>query len=151
MTETDTPRADIRTVKRFAILNDEKKSLDKQLADVKAQMKSLEPSVIEYFERQGMQSANVEGSTVYLRRELWAGKADDVTNDQMHTAVIGTEWEGAVAPRMNTQTMSAFMREIEAQMKAEGTMPNDLQHVIPEPLRPFLKLNELFKLGVRKS
>lgn len=144
-------RADVTTVKAYAKAKLERERIEAKLKDIKARMEAMEPSISEYFQRQGMQSMNVGGYTVYLRRELWASLQQGVDPAKLETEVAGTEFAVAVAPRMNVQTMSALMREREEQMKQQGTKPNDLQHVIPAELRGLLKLAEIFKVGVRKS
>lgn len=145
------PRADVRTVKKYAEMFTKRKALEDQVKAIKQEMSGMEESIAEYFQRQGMNNWNGVDATVYIRRELWAGLLPGVDILELKAAVEGTDYEPAVQPKMNTQTMSGIMRERDAQMRQEGTRPNDIQHIVPEELRRFISLKETFKIGVRKK
>ena len=62
-------------LKRFVALEDEKKSLAKKLETIKNDLEKLEFELIPDFVEDGVQSMNVDGRTVYIGRDVWAGAA----------------------------------------------------------------------------
>lgn len=135
--------SDIRHMKKYAELGRAKSKLDADLVKVKAKMKDLEEGVLEYMERQGQSKATFDGTTVYTKRELWAGREDGITHEQAKEALDGCKLGEYCAPRLNTQSFSAFCREIDATGESVTDKFPALKGVI--------KVSEVFKVGYRNS
>ena len=132
-------------IKPYVELIKKKARLEEQLRDVKARLDVLEPQIAESFQKEGIQSTNVDGYTVYLNRQLWAGAADG-DKEAMFTALKtypDDSWAFLVRDNVNTQQLSARVRECE--LDADG-MP-----ILPEQLKQVIKVSEVFRIGARKS
>jgi hypothetical protein len=134
--------------------------LKAELQAIDARCKELDPLVLDWFQRAGAQSVNLAGRTIYIRRELWAGKtaeAGNMTADEIQECFARAGLEGFCEPRINTQSLSAWVREQFAQAKGfakaarSNSMEIDPESVLPAALRGVVKVTEQFKLGVRKS
>ena len=131
---------DSRTLKRFAKLDKLKRELKKKIEANEADLKEVEPQVINYFQRMGMDNAKIDGVTIYLRRELWAGKNEAISSETFHDALTANGLGDYVKPKVNTQQLSAYVRELDARGEK-----------LPVALEGIIKTSEVFKVGTRKS
>lgn len=131
---------DIRTVETYCKLENERTALEDQLAAVKAKLDDLRPGVLDYFQSHGLDKLSSAGRTLYLRRELWAGRADGVSPADLMVALdeAGLPEFAERSPKM--QSLTAYVRELDR----DGAE-------IPERLRGVLVANEVFKLGSRRA
>ncbi len=131
---------DIRTVERYAKLENERTALEDQLVAVKAKLDELRAGVLEYMQAHSLDKVTSAGRTLYLRRELWAGRAEGVSPADLMVALdaAGLTEFAERAPKM--QSLTAYVRELDR---------DGLE--LPEPLRGVLVANELFKIGSRRS
>ena len=122
-----------------------KTQLEEQLRDVKARLDVLEPQIAESFQKEGIQSTNVDGYTVYLNRQLWAGATDGHKEAMFKVlkAYPDESWSFLVKDNVNSQQLSARVRECEQDADGMPILPDELQEVI--------KVSEVFKIGARKS
>ena len=134
------PSPSISTVKDYARLERRKRALELELKQVKSRIDSLREPVLGYFQTHGIDSQKIDGLTLYLRRELWAGREDGIDNETAITALERAGLTEYAGPRINTQSLSAYMRELDERGEA---MPAELQGVI--------KLSEVWKIGTRES
>ncbi|MFO1163533.1 MAG: hypothetical protein U1E60_32185 [Reyranellaceae bacterium] len=135
------PAAKTDLVKRMIRFRKEREAAEAKAAKAKAQMDALEPSVLEWFQQQGIGSIKVDGVTVHIRRELWASVGDqglDFLRDALDVA--GIDSTTIISERANTQTLSALVREFD---KAGNPLPNSLAAAV--------NVSEKFKLGFRAS
>lgn len=128
------------TLRKYARLDRDRRTLKEKLAKVEAEIDETEPGVIEHFQRMGMDRATIDGTTIYLRRELWAGKADGVTDEAACDALAANGLGDYVKRKFNTQSVSAFVRELDGRGEP-----------LPAPLAAVLKISEVFKIGTRRS
>lgn len=131
---------DIRTVERYAKLENERTALEDQLVAVKAKLDELRQGVLDYMQSHSLDKITSAGRTLYLRRELWAGRAEGVSPADLMVALdaAGLTEFAERAPKM--QSLTAYVRELDR---------DGLE--LPEPLRGVLVANELFKIGSRRS
>lgn len=133
---------------RFVELAKEKKSLDSSIKEIDRELKPLEAELIEHFTEMGQQSAKVNGVTVYLHRQLWAGpaKLDNGESDYETTvtALLDAGLGDMVQTRFNTNTLSAWVREQECN---EGTG----EPVLPEALQGKITVSNVISLRTRQS
>lgn len=140
----------INAVKRYAKLYSEKKEAERTLKTAAEGMTELESTVVDYFQKHGVSKQTVDGLTVHLRRELWAGHEGDA--DAACVALIDAGLQDYAKPRINTQSLSAYCRELDAQ----DDRPDDQRQVpaivaVHPELKGFIKVSEVFKIGVRAS
>lgn len=128
-------------VKEYAALQNEKAKLKDRLAAIDARLGDLEPHVLEWFQREGVDRIRVDDRTLSLRRELWAGRADGVDTEAACAALIAAGLSEFAARRVNTQSLSALLREREK--GGEAAVPAELEGVIVA--------NEVWKISSRRA
>jgi hypothetical protein len=130
--------ADIRHVKEYAKLESKRQKLGADLDAIKARQEELREAVLEYFSRQGIDKLSLEGRTLYVREELWAGREDGVSNEEAASALEAAGLGDYAGIRINTQKLSAYVREL-ARNEEE----------IPAPLKGVIKVSQVYKIGSR--
>lgn len=137
-------------IRLFVALADRKDALETELKQIKAQMAAMKPSLSEQMLESGMQSTNIDGRTVYLQRQLWASfKPPEDQEDIGVNAFLEAKLGWLVKATVNSQTLSAYVRE-----QAEFNDAQDMEDVIaslPEQIRPFVKVSEVFDIRARKA
>lgn len=127
-------------LREYINLDLERRELKERLGVVEERLGDLEPRVLEYFERMGIDRVSIDGVTVYIRRELWAGREEGVSWEQACEALVAAGLEDYVSPRFNHMSLSAYVRELDRQ--GEPT---------PEPLVGIISIAEKFRVHTRKS
>lgn len=133
------PDAGTATLREYVRLRTEADNLKTRLEVVEQHRKELEPAILEWFASSGVNRINVDGVTVYVRRELWAS-AKDGDKVQAAAALKASGMEDYVSPTFNVQQVSAYFRELDR----EGVEP-------PPELAAAFKVTETFKLAARKD
>jgi len=139
-------------VNRFIELDEQRKAKEGEIDAIKEELAALEPQIMERFENAGMQSMkSKQGTTLYIRRELWAGAAEGSENVLLHTLkVIGLG--DMVKEKVNTQTLSAYVREQEKEhFNGSVRKPDEIISILPAPLQAAVALTEKFSLRTRKG
>lgn len=95
----------------LVVLQRRKKALDAQLGDVETRIKQLKTEMQTLIEDdQFPDKARVDGASVFLWRQIWAGPAGG-DHDRL-TAVLGELGLHEYQPtKVNTQSLSAYVRE----------------------------------------
>lgn len=130
----------INTIERYAKLENQRSELKDELTAVEAKLDELRQGVLDYMQSHSLDKITSAGRTLYLRRELWAGRPENVTPEDLSRALsdLGLDDFHADAPKM--QALSAWLRELD---KSGEKMP--------EGLTPYLVANEVYKIGSRRS
>ena len=141
MTVTIDPPAGIepKLLKRFVQLEKRRRELESQLKEAKAESGHLEAMLLEKFAESGIASIKVDGLTVYLHRQLWAGPIDGnyiAACEALQAVGLGD----MVEPRFNTNTLSAWVRERDKEGEA-----------LPPTLSEAIKVTEQFSIRTRKG
>jgi hypothetical protein len=130
---------DMTQVQEYAALVARKRELEAELRAIQDRLNEMEPGLVEQLIEAGVQHVRVGGQTVYLQQEIWASPVDgdyDALCDALERAGLGD----MVVRRVHHHTLSAWVRELR---KADEE--------IPEEVRPYLKISETYRLGVRKA
>lgn len=125
-------------ITEFVELVNEEKDLKAELAKLTEIKNDLQEIILAHFEKNGIQNQKQNGTTVYLQKQLWAGREEGVTNQEAAQALKEAGLEEYIGP--TTQSLSAYMRELDK----EGEQ-------IPEQLRGKIKLTEKFTIKSRRS
>lgn len=144
----------INAVKKYAGLFREKREIEQRLKALEPGMKELEGVVIDYFQKHGVDRQAIDGTTVYLRRELWAGREEAIENDAACAALVAAGLPDYVEPRFNTMKLSAYVRELDKQDEhadARDRKPGDAFFESHPGTRGVIKVSEVFKVGARNS
>jgi len=111
--------------------------LDTQLKALKQQYNEMEPQVISYMEKEGLQKITIDDRTVYVLRQIWASV--DKTNPQSLGILRENGLSDFIEEKVNTQRISAFVREFEKSGED-----------IPKWCDDALRITEKFSVGMRK-
>ncbi len=142
------PTGDSRALRTYARLDKEKRAAEAKLKKVKSEIEACEPRVKSFFEKMGVSKFTIEGITIYLNRQLWVGRQDDVSHNDVAAAMKKAGLSEYCGPRLNTQSFSAFVRELQG----EGSdTPEELVKKLPAPLQGIIKISEVFKINTRKG
>ena len=125
----------------YAALENERADLEAKLEAVKAKLDALRPAVLAYFQERGIDRVSAHNRTLYLRRELWAGRADGVSPEVACAALKAAGFDEFVREGVVTQSLTAFIREREREGEA----------AVPPSLAGVIEAKEVFKVGSRKS
>lgn len=137
---SDLEMADDDAVLRYAELATQKQEAERHLNSIKEEMKALEERVLRYFQNKGIDRVAANGRTVYIKRELWAGRDEGADADEIGAALLEAGLGEYFPNRVNWQSLSAFCRELDASGES-----------LPEPLVGKVKVTEQFKVGTRSS
>ncbi len=137
---TAKPTGRSTSLRTYAKLDKERRTLNARLKKLDTLIEETSHAVLDHFQKIGIDRVTVDGVTIYVRRQLWAGREDGVTVDEACTALKDAGLPEYAHERVNTQSLSAFVRELDA---AGKPLPAELQGVI--------KVSEVFKVQTRMS
>ena len=163
-------------LKKYAKLDQQKRKLKDDLKKIDAELELIEPVVVDFFEKNSVPRMTVGKITIYLKRTLWASKAEGVTYPALKDTLDKLGLGDFIGPRLNTQTMSAYVRkeydrhqeEIqEAELALQSARKSDIPGVFEtaeieleklkarSPLNPdlaaALNVSENVEIGTRKG
>ena len=127
-------------IKEFIDGSNERKKLEARINQIKERMGKIEPVLTEYFAIEGLQNMKMKEGTAYLKRDVVASLVRD-ENGEHEGAINALRKAGLgylVKEGVNSQTLNAYVREAEKN-----------EDEIPQGVRPFLKVSEMYKLRVR--
>jgi hypothetical protein len=159
---------DIEKVRLYATKMAERRRLDKEVNDLKAELAVLENELLEAYAEEGMQSARVEtpygNFNVGPRSQLWATAPDGFDEEGKDyakgcAALRAVGWGDFVQERFNTMSLSGHVRELVKMGIATLEYTEDgrlyLKSITSEhdlsPLVDGLKITEKFSLSVTKA
>jgi hypothetical protein len=128
----------MQKTKAFVALTEHKRALEDELKGVKAKLDDLEPQVLEYMQRQGIQSIKVDSNTVYIRRDI---RASMIKGDEALAEARARGLGDAITESIHASRAAAIVREFIDDPDAER----------PEWLTKVFNIYEGFKAGVRKG
>jgi hypothetical protein len=141
----------------FRDLDEQRIALDVIRKEIDAKLEVLSSIIQDKFIEDGIQNMSIRGRTVYLNKQLWAGKVDDTVENLAVTNVLVELGLGNMVT-FNTQSLSSYVREV-AKSHPEMTdkkgniiaTPDDIVAVLPEPLNTLLKVTEKISVRSRKA
>lgn len=131
---------DIELNKEYADLSKEKRKVEAELDRIKNRMAEIEPLLLDMWAESGLDRMTVDGVTMFIHTQLWAGVADGFTREQ---AVGGLKAAGLgdfVTENYNSNSLSAYFREQVKQSDIEAIE-------LPEGI----KVTEKFSIRTRIS
>ena len=131
----DQARTPDQMMKELVDLNTQKKGLEANLKSIKAQMGELEPKVLDHFMNNGIQKITIDGGTVYLHTQMWAGvyrgedgnDPDSVAWPRAIKALDDAGLNEFIQTRFNSQSLSGFVREL---AKDDEEVPSEFEGAI---------------------
>lgn len=139
-------------VNEFIELDLARKAKEDEVEKQKERLAELQAELLTRFENAGMQSMRSKefGVTIYVRREIWASPAEGnetLLMERLKSLGLGD----MVKEKVNTQTLSAYVRELEETQLARQGSADEVLKILPEPLQSTIKLSERFSLRTKKG
>lgn len=143
-------------IREFVAKEKRKGELEDELKALKQDLDELSELILPEMVDEGMQSTKIDGRTVYLQRDIFAGAIEGdraAVVDALQKANLGH----LVKENYNDQTLKAYAREIaqeaEESCKVDGRLFDEqaVQGALPEPLRAVLKVCFVHRLRSRKA
>ena len=123
-------------VAEYAQKTEARRKLDSESKRLATEIAALDEKLVEQFAQAGIQNIKTKtGQTVYLNREVFAKLVGDHEEalDAFRTAGLGD----FVKESVNSQTLRAYVREMD--------------EVLPEGLRPYIDITEVFRMRMRSN
>jgi len=142
-------------LKEFVALEKRKRDLDSELKSIAARLEDLEQALVPQFLHDGVASMRVDGRTVYLARDIYAGPLND--RSEVIAALKASELGQYVSENYNTQSLKAFVREVaeEVRLRCEQEerlfTEDEVRAALPAPLGDTLKISFVYSLRSRKA
>ncbi len=131
---------DMDRIREYIRLRRTQREREAESAAVKEEADAIEQVLLEEFAVDGVQNMNVDGTTVYLQRMLWAQVDNAYDSGQVIERLRDAGLDHFVREGYSTQTLSSWLRDLE---REEEPLPQALDGVI----RPY----ERFSLRTRRS
>jgi len=114
------------------------RDLKAELKTVQAEMSPYEKTIMDHFELNGIQNIKQTGVTVYIKKQLWAGKEEGISGEEAAESLKEAGLGEYIGP--STMGLSAYLRELDK----EGAG-------LPAQLIGKIKLTEKFTISARRS
>lgn len=135
---------------RYAAAWAAKKAMEDVIKLLDAEIGGLNEALQEQFLLNDQQSARVAGVTVYLERQLWAGKAEGVKGGELAATLEELELEEFLT--VNASTISSYVRELARAATGEDHPSADAAlQALPAPLQRVLKVDERINIRGRRT
>jgi len=109
---------------RYVAATAHKHDLENDLRKVQDELNLMEPILLEEFLADGTQSVkNSAGATTYLFRQLWAGVEEGSDYDRACAALRAAGLDDLIQVRFNSQSLSAYCRELEKDDQGQPVLP----------------------------
>lgn len=133
---------DMTLISRWNELKDRKDELADELKEVKAQLAGSEEQILSEFVEEGIQNVKVNGKTVYIHRQVWAAKEEDVSPEEIQAAFDAAGLSEFVTGIYHSSQVSSWLRELEQ---------DDGSFDLPEPLVGIITGVPSYSIRRRKS
>lgn len=132
---------DMTKVKLYRDLRDEQKRLGAEADGIKERADELERELLEAFSEEGCQNVKTDdGSTVFMRREIWPAREEGVDTPQILDALRESNLEHYISENFNSRSLASYMKDLD-----EAGEP------LPAPLAAVIRPAERFYIRVKKS
>ena len=141
-------------LKEFVALETRKRELDAELKAIAARIDDLEQALLPQFLTAGVASMKVDGRTVYIAQDIYAGPAHN--RAEVITALKRSGLGQYVSENYNTQSLRAFVREVaeEARLRCRQQdrlfTEEEVRTALPSPLSEALKVSFVHSLRSRR-
>lgn len=136
----DAPATFQQQLKQFVALEHERREHEEKLKAIGEKISSLQAALLDQFADLGMQNANVDGLTVYVRTDRYVSKKGEASTEQVCEALRACGLGYMVSDGYNAASLKSKVKEFQE----EGIE-------VPESLASLLNIGETFKLATRKS
>lgn len=133
---------DLRLVRRYKELRDLEAASSAEGKTFKEEADRIEARLVEQYSEAGVQNLSIDGKTVYLNRTTFAQWEPGLDPEEKRAALRAAGVPELVTETVNSQTLSAWVRELCDDDDAPG---------LPEPIKDLLQLGEKFNIRIQAS
>ncbi len=135
----DTPTTALATpttalATQYAIADAQRKEMEENLKTHKEAMAGIEKQLLERFVQEGVKSIRTTKGLVYLHKQTWASCSDPAE-------LAKTAWAWLVKGSVNSQTLSAQVREL--------PVDDEEQPVVPDGIKDYITITDKYSVRVR--
>jgi hypothetical protein len=127
-------------LKEFVALEHERRQHDDRLKQIAERVDKLAPTLLDQFADAGIQNANVDGLTVYVRVDRYVSKRGDASTEQVCQVLKDCGLGYMVSDGYNASSLKSKVKEFQE----EGV-------AVPEALAAMLNIGEVPRLATRKA
>ncbi len=120
----------------YVVLNGQLRIMEAAIKKQKESMAKIEIQLLEQFAQESIQSIRTKDGLVFIYHQSWA-------SCNQTEALKDTAWGWLVKPNVNSQMISAVVRELD---KDEEGQP-----ILPEEVRQLVTVTEKWSIRVKKS
>ena len=120
----------------YALMEKEKAGLDLNIEGVKERMARVETQLLTKFGNDGVKSIRTKEGLVYLHHGVWASCSDSV-------GLGGTAWSWMVKGSVNSNTLSAQVREL--------PIDEDGKPILPKEVKEHVSISDKWSVRVRAA
>lgn len=102
---------DIDSLHKIKGMVERKRALERELKQLVVEIARLEEVVLNQFIDSGVDAIKVDGSTLYLHKQVWAGVAEGYTKEQAVDELKEVGLGDYVHETFNVNSLSAYYRE----------------------------------------
>lgn len=141
--------------KRYAAIHKRLDEIDAEQKALKAEALELEPTLLEEMSEDGIDRMTINGVTFYPRRRVFVSAAKGCDKEQVSDALIACGLGDFVSRTFNTNTLSAYVREV-ARNHSELEDINEftceeIRNFLPDELRDKVFVGEQWQISARKG
>lgn len=143
-------KGDFEKAQRVAEIDSEIQRLENQIDNLKDERKEIEQELLESFQEKGISNISVNGRTIYIHSQYWAGYKN--SREEAVKALKRAGLEEYVRENYNTHSLSAYIRELIADYEDEKDEPvSEPEAVLPPDLKDEIKVTEKIQLRSRRK
>jgi hypothetical protein len=136
------------TFKRAVALLRAKSRNKRELEEIDAELKRLQPLVSSYFAQHTLPRLTIDGMTLYIRRDLWARPKSKGQTPEVCRVMRATGYEHFVHDTFNVNSLSAHIRDLERQNldRIDSGEIADVTALLPPALAAVLNVGSTYTL-----
>jgi hypothetical protein len=139
------------TMRKYARLIKDLRTVEARVRALKKDIDQLEPTIREQFTEAGVQRMNVDGVTLYVRRQLWAYPGEG-GQEAACRALRRAHHGDMVREAYNVNTLSAWVRErAKAAGLEDAPLADIIRKAVPKSLQAVLNITEKVTIGAQQS
>jgi len=141
-------------VREWLTLYEEKKNLDEQLITVKAKLAKMDDSIKEEFSQAAVDKISLDGRTIYIACDRWP-KAKNGNSELTAWALKEFGYGSVVKETFNALTLRGLTNEMVrtylADLPDSEKVSFQSNDAIPEALKPYLEISDVYSVKARKA
>jgi len=124
-----------------------KRDLEEELNDLEAQLKILEPQLLNFMGEAGYEMVRIGGYTLSPHREPWVYPVTGQSRKAICQVLKACGLAHYVNEQYSTKSLTKYVRDLEAEHQVSG---DDVLQFVPEALARVIQIKPAYRLQARK-